>query len=242
MTEHTSEPLPDTNPKPSMTSATLTDKEYYDDYSTLEVHQGKYIEHDSSLPPAVRPTSGFGKIPIYDDDSLKGPIITETAVPELSSKPASPFLGATTTESRVLGLRKRTFLAVLCTLIVVVLAAGIGGGLGGAAAHRARTAKAPTGQPSATSNTSVPTTNVTSAEYANIGLAVMQWTDPNGTLYKRVYFQDSDNKIRESGWDNSTDFQSSWAVNTISDAVKPGTPIAAVAGWPHASYNYTLVS
>ena len=41
--------------------------------------------------------------------------------------------------------------------------------------------------------------------------------------------------------DNSTDIKAAWTDQAISDAVKPNTPISAAAGWPHASYNYTLV-
>lgn len=69
----------------------------------------------------------------------------------------------------------------------------------------------------------------------------MQWTDLNGTLRKRLYYQDSNDKIRESAWDNNTSFDTTWKVNAISDPAKPGTPIAAVAGYPHASHNYSLV-
>jgi len=39
----------------------------------------------------------------------------------------------------------------------------------------------------------------------------------------------------------NTAFDTVWKINIISDAVKPGTPIAALAGYPHASYNYSLV-
>ena len=69
----------------------------------------------------------------------------------------------------------------------------------------------------------------------------MQWTDQNGTLHKRVYYQGKDNKLRESAWDNSTAPDTPWQIDTISDPVKPVTPIAATAGYPHASYNYSLV-
>ena len=71
-------------------------------------------------------------------------------------------------------------------------------------------------------------------------MAAIQWTDLNGTAHKRVYYQDQNNKIVESAWDNSSTFDA-WEVNTISDAVKPSTPIAAVAGYPHVSHNYSLV-
>ena len=107
-----------------------------------------------------------------------------------------------------------------------------------AARNRELTATVPKNISSPTPPQAPTTTRV---RYANTGLAVMQWTDLNGTLHKRLYYQDNSDKIRESAWDNSTAFDTAWDVNAISDAVKPGTPIAAAAGYPHASYNYSLV-
>ena len=69
----------------------------------------------------------------------------------------------------------------------------------------------------------------------------MQWTDLNGTLHKRLYYQDNDDKIRDAAWENNTAFNTDWEVSIIANAAKPGTPIAAVAGYPHASYKYSLV-
>ncbi len=125
-------------------------------------------------------------------------------------------------------------------VLVLIIAGAVGGGVGGtiAARNRERTATVPTHDPSSTPPQAPTTTRV---PYANTGLAAMQWTDLNGTLHKRLYYQDNSDKIRESAWDNSTAFDTVWEVNAISGAVKPGTPIAAVAGYPHASYNYSLV-
>ncbi|KAL8634537.1 MAG: hypothetical protein Q9228_007868, partial [Teloschistes exilis] len=69
----------------------------------------------------------------------------------------------------------------------------------------------------------------------------MQWTDLEGTSHKRIYYQDKSAKIRESAWDNGSPFDAAWQVTTISDAVKPGTHIAAAAGYPHADYDYSPV-
>ncbi|KAL8879575.1 MAG: hypothetical protein Q9192_008205, partial [Flavoplaca navasiana] len=77
--------------------------------------------------------------------------------------------------------------------------------------------------------------------YTNTGLAALQWTDLNRTLHKRVYYQDAMNKLRESAWDNSTASRTPWRINTISNAVKPGTPLAAAAGYPHANYSFSPV-
>lgn len=218
-------------------------------YSTLEVHHGRFIEADStSAPivrsepdptsvPIVRPEPDSSKIVTYDHNADKEIIVTETALPDGSDSTNS------TPEQKILGLRRKTFFIVLAAIIVIVAAAAIGGGVGGVAAAAASRSKEQTTQTSnSTNTTTTATSTVAAALYANTGLAVMQWTDQNGVLHKKLYYQDKTDKVRESAWDNSTDFNTDWTIETISDGVKPGTPIAAVAGYPHASYNYTLVS
>jgi len=175
----------------------------------------------------------------YDHNSQKEMVVTGTSLPAPSPEAHTPA------QSKILGMKRKTFFIVLAAILAVVIAAAVGGGVGGAMASRKDDSKAqalvgsPSPNTTANSNT---TTTTTKALYANTGLAAMQWTDPDGTLYKRIYYQDKDNKVRESAWDNSTALDTPWQINTISDAVKPGTPISAVAGWPHASYNYSLVS
>lgn len=197
-----------------------TQPEPTDPYSTLEVHR-IYIEQDKDAAPALRPVSGFWKIPSYDNATHKEAVGTGTVSPE------SVKLLKDRKQRLILGIRRRTFFGCLIAIILIVIA-GVGGGLGNR--------HVPSSTSNSTSNTNVGNT------YTNTGLAALQWTDPNGTMYKRVYYQDNNNKIRESAWDNQTTFDTAWEINTISELTKPQTPIAAVAGWPHASYNYSLVS
>lgn len=227
-----------TTPESPVSSDTTAQAADSTTYSTLEVHHGKFVESDPNSAPIVRPDPDFLKIATYDPDNHKEIVVTETALLEGSE------VSTSNTEQKILGLKRKTFFITLAVLIIVVLAAAIGGGIGGAAANRGKNEPAKASSPvNSTSSTSVTASATTTAEtYANTGLAVMQWTDQSGILYKKLYYQDNANKIKESSWDNSTDFNTTWSINTISDSVMPETPIAAVAGYPHASYNYTLVS
>lgn len=217
-------------------------------YSTLEVDQNRWLENDSNAALIVGQDPKDEKM-ISDDDVSKAGLIVgqdgrnekmisysdvgkQTVVPDVYS--VEPELPRPTEERKVFGLRRKTFI-LSSVVLVIIIAVAIGGGIGigGSIASRNRRQKATSTSPQA------PTT--TRGQYANTGLAAMQWTDLNGTLHKRLYYQDNSDKIRESAWDNSTAFDTAWQVNAISDAAKPGTPIAAVAGYPHASYNYSLV-
>lgn len=202
-------------------------------YSTLEVHKGRFLEADPGSAPIVRPDPDYLKIATYDQNDHKEIIVTETALADDDEIPTR------NPEQTILGFKRRNFfVSLLILMVVVVVAAAVGGGVGGAAIKRNKHEAVSISSPS--NSTTSPT--ITAESYANTGLAVMQWTNQSGTLHKRIYYQDNANKIRESTWDNNTDFNTAWNINTISDSVKPGTPIAAVAGYPHASYNYTLVS
>ena len=230
--EATGVSLPSTEtPAPSHTSETTgktVPTQETGPYSTLEVHHGRFVEHEWNAAPNARPRSTQEKLTYYDKDLHKEIVVTERPLPDTPDAPESP------TQSSILGLRRKTFFFVLVGVVLAIVAAALGGGIEGAAAARRSNVKDIT---SSNSNSSTSTTT----PYTNTGLAAMQWTDTNGTMYKRIYYQDRKNTVKESAWDNSTAFTTAWAVNTISDAVKPGTPLAAVAGWPHASYNYTLV-
>jgi len=205
-------------------------------HSTLEVD----LSQDGRAAPIVCQNPGEEKIVSYDagkqaitfDDAL-----LETALPIHNEKPHPPL---PVQERQVWGMKPRTFIILLCVVLALIVAAVTGGGVGGAlAARKRKSGPTPTQQlaPTPTANPS-PTTRV---PYANTGLAAMQWTDLNGIVHKRLYYQDNSAKIRESAWDSSTTFNAAWQIESISDAVKPGTPIAAAAGYPHASYDYSLV-
>ena len=210
-------------------------------YSNLEVDYPRWLENDGRAAPIVGLDPQEEKIIGYNDGKIidasdeknlvlsdvgKQALVAETLV----SESESPL---PTAKRRIYGWRRRMFFVLLVVVLVLLIAAIVGGGVGGtlAAHNRAKAATTPMQH----------TLPATRPSYANTGLAAMQWIDLNGTLHKRLYYQDHSNMIRESAWDNSTAFNSTWNVNTITDAVKPSTPIAAVAGYPHASHNYSLV-
>lgn len=201
-------------------------------HSTLEVDHNRWLERDGKAAPIVGQDPNDEKIISYSDVG-KQAVVSD--VYNASSKSSPP-----TEERKIFGLRRKTFFILLPVVLVLIIAVAVGGGVGGtiSARNREQTATIPTDIPSQTPPQPPTTTRV---RYANTGLAAMQWTDLNGTLHKRLYYQDNRDKIRESAWDNSTAFDTAWEVNAISDAVKPLTPIAAAAGYPHARYNYTLV-
>lgn len=211
-------------------------------YSTLEVHKGRLLEADPSSAPIVRADPDYLKIATYDDNNHKEIVVTET--PLADDADADTDISTHNPEQRILGLKRKTFFITLLILIFIVIAAAVGGGVGGATVKRSKNETTKTSSPASPSSPSNSTASstFTAESYANTGLAVMQWTDQSGILHKRLYYQDNANKVRESAWNNNTDFNTTWNINTISGSVKPGTPIAAVAGYPHASYNYTLVS
>ena len=210
-------------------------------HSTLEVDLNRWLERDGKSAPIVghdprdekavshndeKITSySNGKITNYRDVGKQAVVIN---VPEVKSE-SSPLAK----ERKTFGLHRKKFLILWPLILVLIIAGAVGGGVGGTvdARKKEKIATVPTSNPAPVSR----------VRYANTGLAATQWTDPNATLHKRVYYQDNSNKIRESAWDNNTAFDTAWQVNTIGGAVKPGTPIAAAAGYPHASYNYSLV-
>lgn len=216
-------------------------------HSTLEVDHDRLLENDSKAAPIVGQDPKYEKIisctdvdkqafNIYDNVGKQAVVSCdkndEHAAEVDAHNVQSEFLRPTE-QRKFLGLRRKTFFIMLAVIVFLIVAAAISGGAGGTIATRNR-------KTSATVPQTIPSPTAR-IRYANTGLASMQYTDLKGTLHKRLYYQDNSNKVRESAWDNSTAFNTAWQVNTISDGVKPGTPIAAAAGYPHASYNYSLV-
>ena len=209
-------------------------------YSTLEVHHTRWLENDGGVAPIFGRDPKQEKMVAHNDGKIvsvsNGKMVIENDVGKEAIAIDEPIIQPEQLlpiqERRYFGLRRRTFFILLIMALFLASAAIVGAAVGGIIAthKRRRIARIPA-NPSSSSRT----------HYGNIGLAAMQWTDLNGTLHKRLYYQDSSNKLRESAWDNGTDFKTAWRVNVISKAVKPGTPIAAQSGYPHASYNYTLV-
>lgn len=202
-------------------------------YSTLEVDNNRWLENDGNAAPIVVQDPKNEKIVNYNglgkgQDPKDEKIVTDN---DDGKQEAAGNLYDAQNERKIFGLRRKTFLILSLLVLVLIIAGAVGGGVGGAIAARNRN-----------KTTNVPKASTAiQVKYANTGMAAMQWTDLNGILHKRLYYQDNKDKIRESAWDNSTSPNTAWKINAISDAVKPGTPIGAAAGYPHASYNYSLV-
>lgn len=175
-----------------------------------------------------------GKIVNYNDVD-KQAVVAESH--DVQPDPSHPMK-----QTRILGVRRIIFwtlLSIALLLTVIIVGASVGSTIAKRNRQHNSTEQDTTEQDIAVPPESRPPTP--RARYANTGLSAITWTDLNGTLHKRVYYQDSNDKLREAAWDNSTALGAPWDINTISDRVKPGTPIASAAGYPHASFNYSLV-
>ncbi|KAL8991211.1 MAG: hypothetical protein Q9169_007922 [Polycauliona sp. 2 TL-2023] len=203
-------------------------------------------QRDGHLAPiAISPQEG--KIAAYDNgkiidfhDGGKHVVPTPPPTRHVDSQVFTPTPEVT---PRIFGLKRKTFFYLLLVGLLIILAGAVGGGVG---VTRSARAKEESRTSSNLAPPPVPTSIIVSrpppGRYINTGLAALQWIDLDGTLHKNVYYQDRTNKIRESASENSTSLRSPWQINTISDSVKSGTPLAAVAGYPHADYDYSPVS
>lgn len=213
-------------------------------YSTLEVDNNRWLENDGDAAPIPVQDPNSEKIVSYNaldkaalivgqdpknekiiihNDAGKVAVVASLYETQAQSSPP-------TMDRKIFGLRRMTFFILSIMVLVLIIAGAIGGGVGGAIVARNRN-----------KNAAPTATTAIQMGCANTGLAAMLWTDLNGTFHKRLYYQDNKGKIRESAWENNTSFDTAWHIYAISDVAKPCTPIAAVAGYPHASYNYSVV-
>ena len=206
-------------------------------HTPLEVNTYGSTEHDGMTGLIVGQDPKDEKVLGYSSEKMVN--YNKVGKQATLAEAAEPL--HSTTGRRILGLKRKTFFVLSAVSLVLVIAGAIGGGVGGTKSiHNRRKAATDNLAPSAIIPSSS-TPSSTSTSYANTGMAAMKWIDVNSTAHKRVYYQDQNNKIVESAWDNSSTFDALWEVNTISDAMKPGTPIAAVAGYPGSSYDLPLV-
>jgi hypothetical protein len=80
------------------------------------------------------------KYPVVYDDALKTAIPAPTSLHYESAAATEHTPGATepltpTQEKRLFGLKRRIFFLILATLIIFIIAAGVGGGVGGSVSH-----------------------------------------------------------------------------------------------------------
>ena len=210
-------------------------------FEGLEVNANCFLERDGSSAPIQGRDPKDEKIIGYTNDKIMsfdtGKIVSYNDVGKqavvVESYDVQPESMPLVQEQRILGLKRKTFRLLLIIATVSILAVAVVGSVGGVLARRKKQQHV-----ASSASSSSPSTR---DRYKNTGLSAIGWTDRNGTLHKRVYYQDGRDMIREAAWDNSTAFDTPWKINTISNRVKPGTPIAAAAGYPHASFNYSLV-
>ncbi|KAL8894185.1 MAG: hypothetical protein Q9207_008535 [Kuettlingeria erythrocarpa] len=125
--------------------------------------------------------------------------------------------------STILGLRRGTFWIVL-VLLVIVLAAVIGGAVGATVRRNRSDEPSP---PSPIGNFSEAATALPPASRLLdlTTLTSAAWNDTQGTLQQRLYVQNDDHTIRELSWNSST---RAWFTSSQSLVeAKSGSPLAA---------------
>ncbi|KAL9605156.1 MAG: hypothetical protein Q9219_000090 [cf. Caloplaca sp. 3 TL-2023] len=140
--------------------------------------------------------------------------------------------------------RNKKSTGIILAGCLLLVAAIVGGTLGGLRAHNsppretASTASSTyvptsTSGTAAASSTSVP---VSAWNASNSSLASVAWTGEDGLGYRRLYHQDSAGVIRESAWNSSGQ---EWRLSDVALAkAKPSSPLAAaVVG----TKNFTFV-
>ena len=143
------------------------------------------------------------------------------------------YTGIQQTEPRLQPRRKRRATWIFAAIVVVVLIiAAILGGIFGSKAHRNRAGSAPIVNNTSSNDTSpnnATASNVTKSIISDSALASVAWSDANGVIHYRVYYQDSNNMIKESAWTNA-DSPPKWYVsNEGIGTAKNGTPLAVVS-------------
>ncbi|KAK0643830.1 hypothetical protein B0T16DRAFT_459931 [Cercophora newfieldiana] len=149
----------------------------------------------------------------------------------------------------ICGIRRKVFWIALGVATFVVLAAAIGGGVGGYFANRpkqsASESQSTSNSGSSTGNPTAPgPSSPTRAPVQNLSIAAVRWIDGKNVDHYRVFTQSSSSNqlgILESAW--NSDGQA-WSISPITDGtdtVKPGTSISASTGFPHTNTSFELV-
>jgi hypothetical protein len=148
--------------------------------------------------------------------------------------------------AKIWGVRRKLFWIFVALAVIVVLAASIGGGVGARLAGDARTKQiVPTSDPDTIAGNSTTSPGPARAPFRNLGIAALRWVDGKNVRHFHVYSQSTNSthtRILESTWDSDGQ---TWTVAPITDddadEVKPGTPIAVAARFPHTNTGIELV-
>ncbi|KAK1753797.1 hypothetical protein QBC47DRAFT_387152 [Echria macrotheca] len=153
---------------------------------------------------------------------------------------------ASTPPAKIWGIRRKLFWIFVALTVIVVLAASIGGGIGARLAADARTKQSiPSSDPDTNSGNSTTSSSPARAPFRNLGIAALRWVDGKNISHFHLYSQSTNSthtRVLESSWDSNSE---TWTVAPITDddadEVKPGTPIAVSAGFPHTNTSIELV-
>ncbi len=134
----------------------------------------------------------------------------------------------------ICGLRRKWFYILLAVIVVVVIGAAVGGGVG-ATVGKSSDSDSDSSSSNSTSPSQNSTTPITGLN-SNSSLASAAYNDSSNTLQYRVYYQDENDMIKESAWN---DTEQTWYVsNDATGKAKKGSPLAAAATGPP---DYTFV-
>jgi hypothetical protein len=180
----------------------------------------------------------------------EGKIVVAYDPPEVIETEKGPQPLPPPKQPTICGIRRKMFWVVIGAVAAfVVIAAAVGGGVGGSFAIRkaegfGEATKNSPGNPAENSTTTGSPSPI-SPLFQNLSVAAVHWVDNSSVSHYNVYTQSiisSQVRILESSWDSEGQ---SWSVSPITDAgdgfVKAGTPIAASTGYPHTNKSMELV-
>ena len=182
-----------------------------------------WVEADPNSLPTARQEAGFAPEPVppyYNPDS---------------SLPQTPA-------PTICGIRRRTFWIIAGIVGLVVIAAAVGGGVGGALSNRSSAESANQTSPGNSTNpgSGSSSNNTTPVAIQDAGIAALGWVDTNGVSHYRVYHQPvNQSSLWESKW--SSDSQIWLPTNITSSSTEPakrGSPLVAISGYPHANSSF----
>ena len=134
---------------------------------------------------------------------------------------------------RLCGLQRRWFWTLVWLLALVVIGAGVGGGVGATVRHGT---KMEDGE-----DLSNPTHTSSLISYDS-RIAAAQWRDSLNNTQYRVYVQSNEGPILEAAWSS---IDPEWKTSQITENgadIAFGTPITVSVGYSHANTTFPLVS
>jgi len=196
----------------------------------------QWIENDPNSPPTAREEGLYAPeaVPAY---------FRHPGAPELhdSPLPAPP-------PPTICGIRRKKFWILAGVIGLLVVAAAVGGGVGGALSNRSSSGSAQQteGSGNADSNTGSGSGSGTgtgsgsdtpSVAVQDLSIAAIGWESKTGVKQYRVYHQPANqSNLFESKWDSA---EKSWQLSQITQSttepVKKGSPLMAVVGYPHGN-------